>query len=309
MSTTYTTANTKPDKLLTGFISVRAPELKHIYDAIQGATSVDELTEKFGRPTADGRETDNIEEVVRFLNAIDLVESPSGDIRSTVERINERQFAELPFEARLLYHCNQQDGRQRHFATVYQALLTEGVRTVSADRDDLRTVLKRETDYDFSWTDEKIDMWVTLCEQLGLISETEDELILSPCRTLVYDALVVAPIDSNENPGYDEIEVENGEFRRALDWINDNLFAVYQERAGTPRVHPSIADVLRNMEADDVIALSSPGDSQNAVKIPPEDLDDDVRGNRRDATRISISTRPAETAYDYPLNQFLTRNE
>ncbi|WP_226013620.1 hypothetical protein [Halomicrobium salinisoli] len=307
MSTTYTTATTKPDKLLTGFISVRAPELKHIYDAIQGATSVDELTEKFGRPAADGRERDHIEEVVRFLNAVDLVESPSGDIRSTVEYINDRQFTELPFEARLLYHCNQQDGRQRHFADVYRALLTEGARTVSADRDDLRTVLKRETDYDFSWTDEKIDMWVTLCEQLGLITETEDELILSPCRALVHDALVLAPTSSNEEPGYDEIQVDNGEFRRALDWINDNLFAVYQERAGTPRVHPAVADVLRNMEDDGVISLSSPGDSQNAVKMPPEDLDDDVRGNRRDATRVSISTRLAETAYDYPLNQFLTR--
>jgi len=36
--------------------------------------------------------------------------------------------------------------------------------------------------------------------------------------------------------------------------INDNLFAVYEERAGTLRVHPAIADVLRNMEDDGVIS-------------------------------------------------------
>ncbi|WP_424000684.1 hypothetical protein ACOZ4I_14325 [Haloarcula salina] len=307
MSTTYTPANSKPDQLLTGYISVRAPELKHIYNAIQGATSVNELTNKFGRPTAEGLQTDHVEETVRFLNAVDLVESPSGDIRSTVERINQERFRELPFEARLLYHCSQQEGRQTHFAAVYRALLSEESRTVSVGRDDLKTVLKRETDYDFSWTKKKIDMWVTLCDQLGLITETDHDLILSPCRALLHDALVLAPTEADEEPDYDTVEVENGDFRRALDWINDNLFAIYEERAGTPRVHPAIADVLRNMENDGVISLSSPGDSQNAVEIPPEDLDDDVRGNRRDATRISIHSRPDETAYQYPLTQHLTR--
>jgi len=104
-----------------------------------------------------------------------------------------------------------------HFADVYSALLAEESRTVSASDDDLRTILKRETDYNFSWTDEKIGMWVTLCEQLGLITETDDDLILSPCRALLHDALVLAPISSEEDPEYDDIEVENGELRRALD--------------------------------------------------------------------------------------------
>lgn len=307
MSTTYKPANTKPDKLLTGFISVRAPELKHIYKAIQGPTGVDGLAKKFGRPSANGPESDHIEDTVRFLNAVDLVESPSGDIKGLAEQINEDLFGKLAFEPRLLYHCNQQDGRQTHFAAVYSALLSEESRTVSASRDDLRTILKREKDYNFSWTDEKIGMWVTLSKQLGLITETEDELILSPCRALLHDALVLAPTSADEDPNYDSVEVENGEFRRALDWINDNLFAVYEERAGTRRIHPAIADVLRNMEEDGVIYLSSPGDAQNAVKIPPEDLDDDVRGKRRDVTRVSIYARPGETAYEYPLNQFLTQ--
>lgn len=307
MITTYTPANKKPDKLLTGFISVRVPELKHIYASLQGSTSVSEVTSKFGRPTAAGElKADHVEDSLRFLNAIDLVESPTGDIKDTVEAINERRFEELAFEARLLYHCNQQDGRQAHFAAVHRALLSEGSRTVNAGRDNLRTVLKRETDYDFSWTDEKIDMWVTLCEQLGLVSETDDGLVLSPCRVLMHDALILAPTSSGEDPDYDDDPVENGGFRRALNWINDNLFTVYEERTGTPRVHPAIADVLRNMEEDEVLSLSAPGDAQNEVEIPPSDLNDDVRGNRRSVTHISIRSRPSETAYQYPLDQLLT---
>ncbi|NUE03613.1 hypothetical protein HUB97_14080 [Halorubraceae archaeon YAN] len=307
MNTKFTPASSKPDKLLTGFISVRAPELKHIYNSIQGPTSVSELRKKFGRPTSDGIETDHIEDTIRFLNAVDLVESPSGDIRDTVERINERHLVGLPFEARLQYHCNQQEGRQTHFAAVYQALLNEGGRTVNGDRDHLRTILKRETDHGFSWTNEKIDMWMTLNEQLGLIIESKDDIVLSPCRALMHDALVLAPMSYDEHPNYDDAIIKNGEFRRAFDWINDNLFSVYEERAGTPRIHPAIADVLRNMEDDGVVILSSPGDSQNTVKIPPENLNEDVRGNRRDVTRISIQSHPDEAAYQYPLTQHLTQ--
>lgn len=306
MNTTYTPASIKPDKLLTGFISVRAPELKHIYASLLGATSVSEVTSKFGRPAASGLKDDHVEDSLRFLNAVDLVESPSGDIRDTVERINERHFEELPFEPRLLYHCNQQEGRQRHFAAVHRALLSEEGRTVSAGRDDVRTILKRETDYTFSWTDEKINMWVTLCEQLGLISETEDGIVLSPCRALMHDALMLAPTSSDDEPDYDDAPVENGEFHRVLDWIHDNLFTVYLDRTGTPRVHPAIADVLRNMEDDEVLSLSAPGDAKNAVKLPPSDLDDDVRGNRRSVTNVSIQPCPDETAYQYPLDQLLT---
>ena len=214
--TTYTPANSKPDKLLTGFISVRAPELKHVYRSIQEPTSVSEVTGKFGRPTARGSKTDHIEDTIRFLNAVDLVESPSGDIRGTVERVNEDLFEELSFEARFLYHCNQQSDRQRHFADVHRALMEEGVRTISASRDDIRTVLKRETDYDFSWTDPKINMWLRLCEQLGLISETDDGIVLSPCLALLYDALVLAPPGAGVVPSHDAT-VDTGEFRRILD--------------------------------------------------------------------------------------------
>lgn len=306
MSTNYTPAANKPDKLLTGYISVRAPELKHIYASLLGATSASEVTNRFGRPTASGLETEHIEDTLRFLNTVDLVDSPSGDVRETVEPVNDSRFDGLAFEARLLYHLNQQGGRQAHFADVYRALLREGTRTLDADAGSLRTILKRETDYDFSWTDEKIRMWVTLCEQLGLITEADDDLVLSPCRALVYDALVLAPMDENERPLYDDNTVEDGEFRRALNWIHDNLFAVFEERAGTPRVHPAITDVLRNMEADEVISLTTPGDAGNEVVLPPTDLTQDVRGNRRHVTRISVSERLDETSYEYPLNQSIT---
>ncbi|WP_240334856.1 hypothetical protein [Halorussus sp. MSC15.2] len=287
---------------------MRAPELKHIYGSLQGPSSVSEVTSKFGRPAeGGGQKTDHVEESLRFLNTVDLVESPSGDIRDTVERINDRHFEGLAFEARLLYHCNQQEGRQSHFADIHRALMSEESRTVDAGRDNLRTILKRETDYDFSWTDEKLDMWVTLCEQLGLVSETEDGLVLSPCRALVHDALALAPMESGEGAEYGDVTVEDGEFRRALDWINDNLFTVFSERSGNRRVHPAVADVLRNMDDNDVLSLSAPGDAQNSVELPPQNLNDDVRGNRRSVTHVSIRPRPDETAYEYPLNQLLTR--
>lgn len=306
---TYTHADTKPNKLLTGFISVRAPELKHIHRLLQGVTSLAGVTNKFGRPTGSGEtKTDHVEETLRFLNVVDLVESPTGDVRDTVEPINERHFdEELAFEARLLYHCNQQDGRQQHFTEVYTSLLTEKSRTVDAERSAIRTILKRETDYDFSWTDKKIDMWVTMTEQLGLVSETEDRLVLSPYRALMHDALLLAPSASGEDPAYDDGSVENGEFRQALDWIENNLFSVSSDWKGTPRLHPAIADVLRNMEEDEVLSLSAPGDAQNEVKLPPSDLKDDVPGNRQSVTNYSIETRPNETAYEYPLNQLLTQ--
>jgi hypothetical protein len=305
MSTTYTPATHKPDKLLTGFISVRAPELKHIYRSLQSTASTSEVTGKFGRPADSGLKTSHVEDSLRFLNAVDLVESPTGDVRDTVEPINHRHFEGLPFETRLLYHCNQQDGRQDHFADIYRAFLNEGSRTVDASRDTLRTILKRETDYDFSWTDEKINMWVTLCEQLGLVTETDDGLVLSPYRALMHDALVLAPTSEGETAEYGG-EVEDGEIRQLLDWIADNLFAVYTNRTGSPRVHPAIADVLRNMAEDSVITLSSPGDAQNEVKLPPEDLNEDSRGSRQAVTYLSIQNTPDETAYQYPLDQFIT---
>jgi hypothetical protein len=177
---------------------------------------------------------------------------------------------------------------------------------VDADRDNLRTILKRETDYDFSWTDEKIDMWVTLGEQVGLVTETEDGLVLSPCRAFIYDALALAPTSSSDEPDYGDLTVDDGEAQQMLDWINDNLFTVYEARTGTPRVHPAIADVLRNMTEDDVVNLSAPGDSRNEVKLPPEDLNDDARGNRQAVTYMSVYSKPSETAYQYPLDQFLT---
>jgi hypothetical protein len=264
------------------------------------------VTSKFARPSNSGLKTNHVEDSLRFLNAVDLVESPTGDVLDTVERINDRHFEGLPFEARLLYHCNQQDGRQSHFADVHRALSSEGSRTVDANRDALRTVLKRETDYDFSWTDEKIDMWVTLVEQLGLVTETEDGIVLSPSRGLMYDAIALAPHSSSEDPDYDDFTVEDGEAQQMFDWINDNLFTVYEDRTGTPRIHPAIADVLRNMAEEGVVDLSAPGDSRNEVKLPPEDLNDDTRGNRRDVTYVSVHSEPSETAYQYPLDQFLT---
>jgi hypothetical protein len=60
------------------------------------------------------------------------------------------------------------------------------------------------------------------------------------------------------------------------------------------------------MEDDKVLSLSAPGDAKNEVKLPPANLGEDNRGNRRSITHVSVRPRPHETAYQYPLNQPLT---
>jgi hypothetical protein len=314
MSTNYKSANDKPDKLLTGFISVRVPELKQIYSSIQGTTSTSEIIKKFALPAPGGFNEDQVKECLRFMNAIDLIESPTGDILDTVEKINDRHLGDIPFEIRLLYHCNKQEGKQSHFSDIYYASLIEGDKVIVPDpdtpdssRDELRAILKRETDYNFSWTDEKIDMWIAICEQIGLVTETDDGIVLSPCRALLHDALALAPVDSNDTPGYGNKTFEDGEAESILHWINENLFTVYEDNVGSRRVHPAISDVLRNMSEDEVISLSAPGDAQNEVTLPPKDLTEDKRGNRMKITNISVRSKPSEPAYEYPLNQLLTQ--
>jgi hypothetical protein len=185
--------------------------------------------------------------------------------------------------------------------------LGEGSKFVDGDRDALKKILKRNTDYDFDWKKQKINMWVTLCGQIGLVTETNaGRIVLSPCRALMHDALTLAPIKSNDTPTYKNAAIEDGEARHMLDWINNNMFTVYDSQGGTPVMHPAIADVLRNMENAGVISLSAPGDAQRQVELPPENLEEDSIGNRRDVTNISIEPCPDESAYEYPLNQFIT---
>jgi len=87
----------------------------------------------------------------------------------------------------------------------------------------------------------------------------------------MYDVLALAPTTSSEDPDYDDLTVDGGEVQQMLNWVNDNLFTIYEARTGTPKIHPAIADVLRNMAEDSVVDLSAPGDSQNEVKLPPEE--------------------------------------
>jgi len=54
------------------------------------------------------------------------------------------------------------------------------------------------------------------------------------------------------------------------------------------------------MAEDSVVDLSAPGDSQNEVKLPPEDLNDDARGNRRDVTYVSVHSKPNDDGLPVP---------
>jgi len=89
------------------------------------------------------------------LNAVDLVESPTGDVLDTVERINDRHFEDC-LSRRACCITATSRAVVRVISQIFtRALLSEGSRIVNAGRDNIRTILKRETDYDFSWTNEK----------------------------------------------------------------------------------------------------------------------------------------------------------
>lgn len=64
----------KPEKLLTGYGSVRGAELKAIYGDIGEMTPRSEIEHWFGRPKGSGYETDHIDDCLRFLRTLDMIE-------------------------------------------------------------------------------------------------------------------------------------------------------------------------------------------------------------------------------------------
>jgi len=51
----------------------------------------------------------------------------------------------------------------------------------------------------------------------------------------MYDVLALAPTTSSEDPDYDDLTVDGGEVQQMLNWVNDNLFTIYEARTGTLR--------------------------------------------------------------------------
>jgi hypothetical protein len=290
----YEYNSSKPDKLLTGYGTVRGAELKAIYADIEPNTPLTQIEERYGRPTSEGIETDHIDNCLRFLRSIDMIEQSGEDV---LNPMNEALFSdfEVSFEPRLLYHARQQSDRQSHLAAIHEVAIRElsseegyyGIRRVSVD--DLVIEVDRETDYDLEWREEKIKMWANLLAPLGAISYSSDhdEILLSPNRGILYELL-----------SHHQRHRENSDsILSALNWIDEEFFPVFSRTGGQPAVHVGIADVLESLAEDDVLTLTGMSDRREVVDLPTS-IDDS-----QTPADYTIETMLDKPSYWYPLDR------
>lgn len=284
----------KPKKILTGYGSVRSAELKVIYNSIVEMTPVEEIEHWFGRPQEGAFETDHVEDCLRFLRTLDMIERTGQDV---LNPINDSLFdaPNLPFEARLLYHIRRQEDKQYHLAAVHDVAIKEiakrqsrhGIRRVGVD--ELVTEMKRATDYDLTWREEKIEMWANLLSPIGALSFTSefDEILLSPNRALLHGLLSLHQTHRDKGES----------LLTALEWIDNEFFPVFGRVDGDPAVHVGVADILVNMVGDGVLTLQGMSDRTEVVELPMT-IDD-----TRTPAEYDIDSAPDRPAYWYPLER------
>lgn len=289
----YEYNTSKPDKLLTGYGTVRGAELKAIHTDIDANTPLAQIEERYGRPTNEGIETDHIDNCLRFLRSIDMIEQSGEDV---LNPMNDDLFSdfEVSFEPRLLFHTRKQSDRQSHLAAIHEVAISElssedgyhGVRRVAVD--DLVIAVERETDYDLEWREEKIKMWANLLAPLGAISysSNHDEILLSPSRGILHELL-----------SHHQRHRENSDsILSALGWIDEEFFPVFSRTGGQPAVHVGVADVLESLVEDGVLALTGMSDRREVVDLPTS-ID-----NSRTPADYSIDDMPDQPSYWYPLD-------
>lgn len=284
----------KPEKILTGYGTVRSPELKIIYQDIEKETALSKIKQRYGRPRGGQYETEHIEECLRFLRTLDMIEEVG---ENTLNRINRALFTDfdLSFEARLLYHICQQTGRQFHLAEIHDVAVRElssdgdhyGVRRVSVD--DLVTAMRRNTDYDLRWRSEKIEMWANLLAPAGAVSyaSKQDEIIAGPSRALLHELLSL----------HQQHREDGDNLVAALEWIEESFFPVFSRRGGNPAVHVGVADVFESMAREEVLTLRGMSDRVDAVDLPKR-ID-----NTMTPSDYEIETAPDRPSYWYPLER------
>ncbi len=247
----YRYANGKPDKTLVNYNTVRPPELKLIYETLaqhgSGPTNVKALRDSFVLG-----DDDHLEQCLRFLYGIDMIERPEERV---VKLVNENVFPDISFEARLLHHLHQQEQPQDHLTRAQEIAFKNSPGTL--ERELLVTYLKRDLDY-INWNKTKVNMWYRLYEGIGVVSFIDTrELVLSPSRALLYELLETFH------------ETENStDFGEAVAWIEQHFMSVLIERPGTPRLHEGVTDTLQNLMDMDAIDVRGMADAQNEVKLP-----------------------------------------
>lgn len=283
-----------PDRIITGYGTVRSPELKVLDEFIEIDTALSAVISRFGRPdptAADGYEASHIEECIKFLHTLDLIDRSSTDMLTP---LNRGIYSELSFEARLLHHIRSQDGDEYQLAEIHDLLFEHttiehdhGVRRI--DEESLIEILKEESKYSIQWKSEKTSMWANLLDPIGAISysTTHDEIVTSPTRALLHELLSYHASHSDNPEG----------ILNALEWIHEHFLPVFYEVSGTPRVHIGVADTLANMVADGTVELIGMTDVIQTVSLPYQ-IDD-----TKQPARFKVSDPPNRPAYWYPLNR------
>ena len=297
MTTLEPTFNPYPDKptvLISGsYTTVRGAELREIdamLDQQAGEVAKSAIEDRFARLDEGSRNTEHVGYCLGLLQAVDFVEVSAQKV---VSWFNGGAFPELSFEARLLFHIRQQQGRPRHITYISEVLARLDERRVTPELL-LEEVQSDDADSysdELEWKVEKIRFWANLHDPLGAITYTasqrsdEVEIVSSPTRALLAELL-----------GYfaDQTEDEAS----ALDcfkWIDEWFFPIFSERAGGHRIAAGVADTLRSMESDGVIDMYRESDAQTAVELPKRE------GTDRNVSVVVVNEIPTTAPYSYPL--------
>lgn len=294
----YVYNGNKPEKLLTGYNTVRGAELKEIYKVLenQGAVPEDALKERFGRPDWGSVRINSVhvDRCLKFLRAVDMVEI-SG--QGVVLPMNQDVYPAIDaFEPRLLLHLRQQEANQYHLTYVFDVAVGLNRRRIPED-ELLEAVIEDDSrSFGLNWNDDNIRMWANLADPLGAVSylsrrgrsRDDNEVMTAPTRRLLAD-LLRWHREHGEDPD---------RFARALEWIDDEIIPVFSDSTGTPRVSVGVADILNNMDDEGVLSLNDMTDTEDDIEVPFSN-----REESRNVATYDIHKIPEQPSYHYPLER------
>ena len=293
-------ATDTPDKILTGYGTVRSAELKVIDEFLVEDISLSGVTKRFGRPNSSstsGYESSHIEDCIKFMHSLDLIDRSAQDV---VKPLNRDIYPELSFEARLLHHIRSQHGDEYQLAEIHDLLMEHtstdkehGFRRV--DEEALVELLKKESKFDIQWRTEKTSMWANLLDPIGAISYStdHDEIVTSPTRALLHELLTYHQTHRDDPEG----------ILQALEWIHEEFVPVFHDLSGVPRLHVGVADTLDNMTDDGSLDFVGMTDVTQTVRLPYR-IDD-----TEEPARYKIGDAPDRPAYWHPLERSERRIE